>query len=119
MLWLLCRAGLHAPGSCPPFAAPSKGRRRATLGRSDVRPSDVPTCDPRTFRRATHSCSFSLDPCLIRVQLVVPTLRRDQLLVAPSFNNLTALYDQDLVRAPNGAEPMCDNESRSAFQELL
>ena len=27
--------------------------RRATLGRSDVRPSDVPTCDPRTFRRAT------------------------------------------------------------------
>ena len=62
--------------------------RRATLGRSDVRPSDVPTCDPRTFRRATlgrsdvSTCDVFLTSDVHRpwTRSFVPDLKRTSIL---------------------------------------
>lgn len=56
----------------------------------------------------------ALYPCLVGVQLKVSASFVDQLLMSASLNDLAILNHKDLIRLPDGAQPMGNNKCRPA-----
>ena len=56
---------------------------------------------------------IALELVLLVVELLVPSVSREQLLVCPPFDDLAAFKDQDLIRAADRREPVGDDEGRA------
>src|SRR6266545_4047208 len=58
-----------------------------------------------------------LELVLLVVQLAIPAVHREQLVVRPAFDDFAVLEDENLVGAADGREPVRDDERRASMAQ--
>src|SRR6266498_4962168 len=72
----------------------------------------------RCFGKATIFLADLMQPCLEPIEGCISATGFDQLVVRTILDQAASLDGDDAVRHPQGGEPMCDDEHRSAARDL-
>src|SRR5579872_6739993 len=100
----VCCCTWRAIASAPRFNTSTWARRRVCV------PTSPRSGRDRSRVLARVSKEIALEAILAIVQLAIAPAEREQLVMAAALDHLAMLEDEDLVRALDGRQTVCDHE---------